>query len=264
MIKSVKEAKVHTSWLTPNEPYELALRRFVERVLTGPTGAKMLAAVLPFQRRLATLGMLNSLAQVALKIGSPGVPDFYQGTELWDLSLVDPDNRRPVDFSQRTRALDDVDAVLASEPQERARTIQAWLHNWKDGRIKLLLTAAGLRLRRELPEVFLAGAYAPLQTEIMVPGDVIAFARISSGGSDSALVLTPRLCRRLATAEQPLPLDGDCWKTSRVVLPSALSDREFRDVITGATIRPTRGADSAWIFIGEAFHSLPVAMLRSV
>jgi len=264
MIKSVKEAKVHTSWLTPNEPYELALRRFVERVLTGPTGAKMLAAVLPFQRRLATLGMLNSLAQVALKIGSPGVPDFYQGTELWDLSLVDPDNRRPVDFSQRTRALDDVDAVLASEPQERARTIQAWLHNWKDGRIKLLLTAAGLRLRRELPEVFLAGGYAPLQTEIMVPGDVIAFARISSGGSDSALVLTPRLCRRLATAEQPLPLDGDCWKTSRVVLPSALSDREFRDVITGATIRPTRGADSAWIFIGEAFHSLPVAMLRSV
>jgi len=264
MIKSVKEAKVHTSWLTPNEPYELALRRFVERVLTGPTGAKMLAAVLPFQRRLATLGMLNSLSQVALKIGSPGVPDFYQGTELWDLSLVDPDNRRPVDFPQRTRALDDVDVVLASRPEERARTIADWLHHWKDGRVKLLLTAAGLRLRRELPQVFLGGAYVPLQTEVTVLGNVIAFARVSSSGSDSAIVIAPRLCRRLTTPDQPLPLAGDCWKTSRVLVPPALSDREFRDVVTGATIRPTRGAESAWIFIGEAFQSLPVAILRAV
>ena len=264
MIKSAKEAKVHTSWLTPNEPYELALRRFVERVLTGPSGAKMLAAVLPFQRRLAAAGMLNSMSQVALKIGSPGVPDFYQGTELWDFSLVDPDNRRPVDFSHRTRALDDVDGVLASGPQERARTISEWLHNWKDGRIKLLLTAAGLRLRRELPEVFLGGAYLPLETEVTVPGDVIAFARVSSSGSESALVVAPRLCRRLMTAEQPLPLGGDCWKTSRLILPPGLSDREFRDVVTGATLRPTRGAESAWLFIGEAFQVLPLAVLKAV
>jgi (1->4)-alpha-D-glucan 1-alpha-D-glucosylmutase len=264
MIKSVKEAKVHTSWLTPNEPYELALRRFVERVLTGSTGARMLAAVLPFQRRLAAFGMLNSLSQVALKIGSPGVPDFYQGTEFWDLSLVDPDNRRPVEFCQRMRALDEVDTLLASDPAERARTIGDWLQNWKDGRIKLLLMAAGLRLRRELPQVFAGGAYVPLQTEVTVPGDVIAFARVQARGSDASLVIAPRLCRRLTTAEQPLPLGGDCWKTSRVILPSALSDREFLDVITGAAIRPTRSAESAWIFIGEALQSLPVAILKAV
>src|SRR5947208_16178289 len=89
MIKAVKEAKVHTSWLTPNEPYEEALRTFVRRVLTGAGGAKLLPAVLPLQRKVAHLAIINSLAQVTLKIASPGVPDFYQGTDLWDLSLVD-------------------------------------------------------------------------------------------------------------------------------------------------------------------------------
>jgi (1->4)-alpha-D-glucan 1-alpha-D-glucosylmutase len=264
MIKSAKEAKVHTSWLTPNEPYELALRRFVERLLTGPGGAKLLSAVLPFQRRLAALGMINSLAQVVLKIGSPGVPDFYQGTELWDLSLVDPDNRRPVDFEQRFRALDDVDAVLAQEPEAQTATIAEWTRSWKDGRIKLLVTAAGLRLRRALPEVFLGGAYLPLTTEVSVPADVVALARRSPSGSDAVLFVAPRLCRQLVTTEQPVPLGGDCWKTSRVLLPPDFSDREFRNEITGARIRPTRGADSAWIFIGEAFQTLPVAMLRAV
>ena len=95
MLKAVRESKVHTSWLTPNEHYEDALARFVERVLTGGGAAKFLPAFLPFARRVAVLGMLNSLAQTTLKLGSPGVPDFYQGSELWDLSLVDPDNRRP-------------------------------------------------------------------------------------------------------------------------------------------------------------------------
>jgi (1->4)-alpha-D-glucan 1-alpha-D-glucosylmutase len=263
MIKSVKEAKVHTSWLTPNEPYELALRRFVEQVLTGPTGAKLLAAVRPFQRRLAALGMINSLAQVALKIGAPGVPDFYQGTELWDLSLVDPDNRRPVDFGHRLGALDEVDAVLALVPEKRRTAIADWLHHWKDGRIKLLVTAAGLRLRQQLPDVFLGGTYLPLQTEISVPGDAIAFARISPNESEAVIFIAPRLWRRLVTTERPVPL-GECWKTSRVMLPLSLSEREFRDELTGVTVRPTRGAGNAWVFVGEAFHTLPVAILRTV
>jgi (1->4)-alpha-D-glucan 1-alpha-D-glucosylmutase len=263
MIKSVKEAKVHTSWLTPNEPYELALRRFVERVLTGPTSAKLLAAVLPFQRRLAALGMINSLAQVALKIGAPGVPDFYQGTELWDLSLVDPDNRRPVDFARRLGALDEVDAVLALDPEKRRTATANWIHHWKDGRIKLLVTAAGLRLRQQLPDVFLGGTYLPLQTDVSVPADAIAFARISPNESEAVIFIAPRLWRRLVTTERPVPL-GECWKTSRVMLPLSLSEREFRDELTGVTIRPARGADDAWVFVGEAFHTLPVAILRTV
>ncbi len=264
MIKSAKEAKVHTSWLTPNEPYERALRRFVERALTGPTGARLLAAFLPFQRRLASLGMINSLAQLALKIGSPGVPDFYQGTELWDFSLVDPDNRRPVDFGRRVQSLDEVDAVLAQEPEQRSQTIAAWVRHWKDGRIKLLVTAAGLRLRRQLPRVFLGGAYMPLQTEVTVAADAIAFARMAPDESEAILVVAPRLSRRLVSPDHPAPLGSDCWKTSRVILPPGLSEREFRDVISGATIRPTRTGDTAWFFVGEAFSSLPVAILRAV
>ena len=263
MIKSVKEAKVHTSWLTPNEPYELALRRFVERVLTGPTGARLLSAALPFTRRIATLGMINSLAQLLLKIGSPGVPDFYQGTELWDLSLVDPDNRRPVDFERRVVAVNDVDAVLALDPEPRAGTISEWMRGWEDGRVKLLVTATGLRLRRQVPDLFLDGTYLPLQTEMTVPADAIGFARLSTDGSTAAVFIAPRLCHRLVTPEQPLPL-GECWKTSRVMLPAAVRDREFQDVVTGATIRPTQGADSAWLFVGDALRVLPVSMLRAV
>jgi (1->4)-alpha-D-glucan 1-alpha-D-glucosylmutase len=211
-----------------------------------------------------TLGLINSLAQLTLKIGSPGVADFYQGTEFWDLSLVDPDNRRPIDFARRAHAMDDVDGVLALDAEPRATRISAYVRSWTDGHIKLLVTAAGLRLRRDLPEVFLDGAYVPLQTEVTVPGSALGFARISPGQQDAALFVAPRLCRRLMTPDQPLPLGADCWRTSRLMLPPSLSDREFRDVVTGASIRPTRGTDTAWIFLGEAFRVLPMAILRAV
>jgi (1->4)-alpha-D-glucan 1-alpha-D-glucosylmutase len=266
MIKAAKEAKVHTSWLTPNQPYEDAITRFVTRSLTGTGGERLLATFLPLHRRVAVLGMINSLAQVTLKIGSPGVPDFYQGTDVWDLTLVDPDNRRPVDFAHRARLLDEVDVLLAQDPAARADAIAGWLHGWRDGRIKLLVTAAGLRLRRALPEVFLGGAYMPLTTEITVPGSAVAFARTADGEGDAPCVLfaAPRLCAGLVTSDRPLPLGGDCWKTSRMMLPHGLRQRTFRDEITGAEIRPTQGAESAWIFLGEAFQTLPVAILRAI
>jgi (1->4)-alpha-D-glucan 1-alpha-D-glucosylmutase len=262
MIKAVKEAKVHTSWLTPNEPYEHAVRTFVERVLTGAPGARLLAAFLPFQQRIAWLGMVNSLAQVVLKIGSPGVPDFYQGTDMWDLSLVDPDNRRPVDFECRRRALADVDALLAMDASSRAREIASWMDNWTDGKIKLLVTAAALRLRRAHPELFLGGQYLPLPVEVPVHAGAVAFARVAESGS--ILIIAPRLFSRAVTGERPVPLGGECWKTSRVMLPPELRDRVFRDVITGAEIRPASAGASAWIFLGEAFLTLPIAILKTV
>ena len=264
MIKAVKEAKVHTSWLTPNEPYEDALRAFVRRVLTGSGGAKLLAAMLPFQRKVAHLGMINSLAQVTLKIGSPGVPDFYQGTDLWDLSLVDPDNRRPVDFGQRSCILNDVEAALGSDAGTRSSVLRNWLEHWIDGRIKMMVTVAGLRLRRELPDVFLAGEYMPVPVEITVPGGAVAFARLAPGRDQAVVFVAPRLFSRLISPTQSLPIGGDCWKTSRLMLPPELRDRQFRDEISGAEIRPTRASESAWIFVGEALQTLPVAMLRAV
>jgi (1->4)-alpha-D-glucan 1-alpha-D-glucosylmutase len=262
MIKAVKEAKIHTSWLTPNEPYEEALRKFVQRSLSGPSGARLLALFLPFQQKIASLGMLNSLAQTTLKIGAPGVPDFYQGTDLWDLSLVDPDNRRRVDFEQRARVLDDVDALLAMEPQARAGTIAGWLRNWRDGRVKLLVTAAGLRLRRAMPNVFLGGSYLPVPTEVSVPAGAVAFARTHEDAA--VLFIAPRLCARIASAERPAPVGGESWKTSRVMLPPGLRDRIFENVITGAELRPTRAAENGFIFLGEAFDALPVAILRAI
>ncbi len=179
MLKSAREAKVHTSWLTTNLPYENALLRFVERTLAGPGAHRFLAAFRPFQRRLAILGVTNSLAQVTLKLGSPGVPDFYQGTEVWDLSLVDPDNRRPVDFPAREELLAGIDRVLEAGREAREPELRAMLRDWPDGRIKLLLTAAGLRLRREKPEALLEGDYLPLATEITVPAGAVAFARVA-------------------------------------------------------------------------------------
>ncbi len=266
MLKAAREAKVHTSWLTTNQAYEEAIDHFVRHALSGQAGARLMAAFLPFQSRVALIGMVNSLAQVTLKLGSPGVPDFYQGTELWDLSLVDPDNRRPVDFAARMRLLDDVDRTLALEPAARADTVRSWLETWRDGRIKLLVTAAGLRLRRDLPHVFCGGAYWPLVTEVSVPGDAVAFARAAradDGSLEAVIFAVPRLSSAL-TSGGTVPPVGGCWKTSRIMVPADLAGYTFRHELTGAEIRPARAGEDSWIFLGEAFETAPVAILRAV
>jgi (1->4)-alpha-D-glucan 1-alpha-D-glucosylmutase len=262
MIKSVKEAKLHTSWLTPNADYENAVAGFVEGVLTGSGGAKFLPAFLPLQRRIAAIGMVNSLAQVAIKIGAPGVPDFYQGTELWDFSLVDPDNRRPVDFALRERLLDEVETVLAQPSDVRIKAIASLLDNWTSGAIKLLVTTVGLMLRRSRPDLFLEGSYVPMATETTVDADVIAFARVH--GDDAVLVVAPTLCAPLFSGDSALPIGGAAWKTSRVMLPTELADRTFRHEITGAEIRPVAAGSQAWIFVGQLFETVPVAIVSAV
>jgi (1->4)-alpha-D-glucan 1-alpha-D-glucosylmutase len=261
MLKAVREAKVHTSWLTPNQQYEDALKSFIERVMTGEGGRRFVAALRPLQNRIASIGVLNSLSQVALKLGSPGIPDVYQGADLWDLSLVDPDNRRLVDFALRQGLLDDVDRVLALAPPERWPAIAGMLEHWRDSRIKLLITAAGLRLRREKPELFLSGDYLPLETDVTVRGDAIAFARVHGG--DGALFVLPRLSARLIGEDLRLPL-GDAWKTSRVLIPHQLVGRTFHHAITGVEIRPTSTADQTWLFFGQVFEHVPVGILRVV
>jgi (1->4)-alpha-D-glucan 1-alpha-D-glucosylmutase len=261
IIKAVREAKVHTSWVTPNAAYENAVLRFVERVLTGTGGARFLPIFRPFQQRIAALGMVNSLAQTVLKIGAPGVPDFYQGTDLWDFSLVDPDNRRPVDFELRQSLLAEIDPVLSLSGEERAGRVAALLEAWPDSRIKLLVTAAGLRLRREWPDVFLRGDYLPIAAEVTVNAGVVAFARVH--GDQVVLVAAPRLTAPLVSRDLPFPLSGPAWKTSRILLPQSLEQRTFRDVITGAEVRPVSAGTDSWIFVGQLFERVPVAVLKS-
>jgi (1->4)-alpha-D-glucan 1-alpha-D-glucosylmutase len=260
MLKAARESKVHTSWLTTNEEYESALGVFVERVLTGG-GKRFFPALLPFQRRVAALGMVNSLAQTALKLGSPGIPDFYQGTELWDLSLVDPDNRRPIDFGLRERLLTDVEAILGMKPPDRAARLSECLTGWADGRIKLTVTTAGLRLRREHPGLFQDGRYVPLETDVSVKGGVVAFARMHE--DEVAVFAVPRLTASLTADGAIAPVGADRWKTSRVLLPAELSGRTFHDVVTGVERRPTISGSDAWLFAGQIFETLPVAILVS-
>ena len=160
--KAAREAKVHTSWIHENEEYGRAVGQLVRRTLTGHTAPRFMAAFVPFQRRVAQAGMVNSLAQLVLKLASPGVPDFYQGTELWDLSLVDPDNRRPVDFTARQALLDGLGPTIDRLETGRGATddVADLLERWSDGAIKLFVTACGLRFRREHAGLLLSGETA--------------------------------------------------------------------------------------------------------
>jgi (1->4)-alpha-D-glucan 1-alpha-D-glucosylmutase len=260
MIKSIKEAKIHTSWINENRAYDEAVAAFVERTLTGPPGARFLASFLPFQRRVAAVGTVNALAQLVLKLACPGVPDIYQGCETWNLSLVDPDNRRPVDFAAQARILDGLDEVLADADAERRRSaVREMFEHPGDGRIKMCVTAAGLRLRKEHPGTFFDGEYVALQTEVSVPADVVAFARVPEEGP-AVVAIAPRLVARLMGAELSPPL-GDAWKTSRVLLPPALRGRRFRNVFTDHDVPIAQGSERGWIFAGQVFEACPAALL---
>jgi (1->4)-alpha-D-glucan 1-alpha-D-glucosylmutase len=259
MTKAVKEAKRHSSWINPNEQYEQAVTSFVERVIAGPEADRFLPAFLPFQRRVARCGLVNSLSQTLLKIASPGVPDFYQGTELWDFSLVDPDNRRPVDFLRREQMLDNVDAVLRLAADDRRKALGRLIANRESGGLKLLVTAAGLRLRNEMPDVFLEGDYLPLEVDSSVEGRAIAFARLSREGR-AVIAIAPHLVEGLLSEEHPMPT-GEMWRTSRVLLPPSLAPLTLVDALTGAAVKPVTAASASWLFVGQCFDVLPAALL---
>jgi (1->4)-alpha-D-glucan 1-alpha-D-glucosylmutase len=261
MNKAVKEAKLHSSWINPDEAYEQGVATFIERALAPNHHGKFLAAFLPFQQRIARSGMVNSLAQVVLKIASPGVPDFYQGTDLWEFSLVDPDNRRPVDFARRDAALAECARVAAMPADARAPEIGALLDRWSDGTIKMFITSRALQVRRDDPDLFLEGDYLPLDVESTVPAQLLAFARMHLDGR-AAIAIVPHLTLPLVDRDHALPL-GDRWKTSRVLLPTALSTLAYRDVFTGAELKPVTTAEHSWLFAGQVFERLPVALLVS-
>jgi (1->4)-alpha-D-glucan 1-alpha-D-glucosylmutase len=179
-LKAAREGKEQTSWLNPHETYEAGLKRFIERILDPSRSGEFLQSISILARRVALLGALNSLSQLTLKATMPGVPDFYQGTELWDLSLVDPDNRRPIDFSARARLL-----ASLRPPDWRALT-----GNWTDGHLKLAWTAHLLSVRGELPDVFTKGDYQPLEISGPHHDHVVAFARRRTG--KAAVVVVAR------------------------------------------------------------------------
>jgi (1->4)-alpha-D-glucan 1-alpha-D-glucosylmutase len=194
LLKAGREAKLKTSWLAPNAEYEKATADFAAAALSN--GA-FLERFLPFARRVAELGALSSLSRTVLKAASPGVADFFQGTELWDLSLVDPDNRRPVDYRARREMLASLEPLLSGGPGAPAG-LRALLEAWPDGRVKMFVTAKALRCRRGRRELFLKGSYAPLEVRGRWADRFVAFRR--AHGGEQAIVVAPRL------------LAGPLWK----------------------------------------------------
>ena len=191
MEKATKEAKVHTSWVNPYLAYDDAVRGFVTRLLAP--GSPFIDASRPFREAVARAGAVNSLAQTLLKITAPGIPDFYQGSELWDLSLVDPDNRRPVDFARRRSALDGLAARIAAESADSSGLASELLAAWPDGLVKLYVIHRALTLRRDRARLFGVGAYVPLTAVGAHAEHVVAFARRDGrGGRHRGRAAPPR------------------------------------------------------------------------
>jgi (1->4)-alpha-D-glucan 1-alpha-D-glucosylmutase len=199
--------------------------------------------------------MWNSISQLLVKIASPGVPDFYQGSELWSFHLVDPDNRGPVDFELRKRVLAKFQTVSDAD---RAALVDRLMANRCDGAIKLYLTNRALHFRRDRRELFADGAYVPLATTGSRANHAIAFARTS--GSQTAIALTGRFFLKLRDSHQ-CPTGESVWMDSAVVLPKKLERQSFRDVFTGQTIAVERRDGQASIPLSKAFAHCPVALL---
>ncbi|MEO8077235.1 MAG: malto-oligosyltrehalose synthase [Acidobacteriota bacterium] len=257
MQKAVREAKVHTSWIDQDEEYGRAIRRFVERTLAGRTSLRFLASFVPFARRVARVGAINSLAQLTLKLASPGVPDFFQGTELWDLTLVDPDNRRPVDFAHREAMLDSLEPIIgaAERGEDVGREVAALLAAWPDARIKLLATACGLRFRRRHAAFMTEASYLPLSTTGAASEHLVAFGRQHSSGTLIAIV--PRLIASFVSGKR-WPLGAEAWSDTTIQLDEELRLAEYRHLITGEVVRPS---PSGAIAAADVFRTCPVALL---
>ena len=242
MSKALNEAKLNTSWIQPNEEWLAAMREFAARILEPSARNKFLSSFLPIVEEIARLGAINSLSQTLLKLTSPGVPDIYQGNELWDFSLVDPDNRRPVDYKCRRERL----ASLSG-----AKPNDLWQH-WPDGRIKMFLTNRLLRFRREHADLFRRGDYSPIAASGTFADCCISFGRELDG--DWVVVLAPRLTSRIG-----FPPLGENWQDSAVELPEACAFGKADDIFTGREIciRDRK------IKVADALAILPFAVLRN-
>jgi (1->4)-alpha-D-glucan 1-alpha-D-glucosylmutase len=260
MFKALKEAKLHTSWVNPDEDYERAVREFIQMVLRPDATNQFLFDFIEFQQTTARAGMLNSLAQTLLKITAPGVPDFYQGTELWHFCLVDPDNRRPVDYDQRR-------ALLATLPQDaRADTsalLDEMLREPADGRIKLFITQRALSFRQAHSEIFSAGDYLPLAARGARAEHVLAFAR--KHGEQEVLALAARFFVGLGVTRAPsLALSPTLWADTVLPLDAQFGATRYRDVFTGREFTAHDRPGEQALRLADVLSPLPVALLERV
>ncbi|MEZ4502651.1 MAG: malto-oligosyltrehalose synthase [Dehalococcoidia bacterium] len=246
-IKALREGGERSRWIGPDEDYEAALTAFIRRVLDPATSRAFVGDFAGFARRTARLGAINSLAMVVLRIAAPGVPDTYQGGERWDLSLVDPDNRRPVDFEARHAFLDE---MSSAEPR-------ALIEDWPGGEVKQFVLARMLEARRALDPLFIEGDYVPLEARGARAEHVIAFARRLQ--DRVAIAVAPRFVASMTPATTGGPLWAPDWGDTTLDLPPDIEAARLHDAITGVEVSPSGAA----LPLAEVLGSFPVALLEA-
>ncbi len=259
MLKAGREAKENSSWVNPNIEYEEATREFVRALLSADAANLFLRDFLSFQTRIARLGVFNSLSQVLLKLTAPGVPDIYQGNEVWDFSLVDPDNRRAVDYKARHAALRSIKALHAE--QGAAACAQQCLTNFQNGQIKLYLTWKTLGFRREFEALLRDGDYLPLKVHGEHAERVCAFVRQHAGAV--MLVVVPRLLDALMGEAGRQPVAEAVWGDTWIELPSELPQVPWTNVLTEQTVQPLTLGEGQGLSLARVFEVFPYALLRA-
>jgi (1->4)-alpha-D-glucan 1-alpha-D-glucosylmutase len=255
MQKAACEAKEHTNWTDRGTAYEAALSRFVTSALGNP---RFIGSLERFVSTLVIPGCVNSLTQVLLKLTTPGVPDLYQGTELWDFSLVDPDNRRSVDFARRREAL--LKLRLPQGAEGRRKLVAALLQAPTDGPLKLFVTRLALKCRQRASRLFEEGRYVPLLVAGTQSTHVCAFARVLSRAM--AIVVVPRLVLGLQCRSPGLPLGQHTWGDTRLVMPQNLACRALRNVFTSQRLQPISEAGKPCLPLEQVLRDFPIALLE--
>ena len=260
VVKAAREAKTRTSWGNVNSPYEEALVQFVGAILDRRNGNLFLADFVAFHRQLVRFGLLNGLTQTLCKLTAPGVPDIYQGDDLWDFSLVDPDNRRPVDYAKRSQLLQQVQHECGREP--RPGWVRSLVDNLHDGRCKLYLIWRVLQFRRAHEALFRDGEYLPLRVSGDHAAKICAFAR--SHHDRLAVVVAPRLYRRLLGERSDPPLGTQIWGNCAIELPRGYgSSGPLESVLGGDTVPVQQHGSPAGLRVGNALSQFPVALLTT-
>jgi (1->4)-alpha-D-glucan 1-alpha-D-glucosylmutase len=253
MLKAMREAKQNTSWINRNKEYETAVSSFVNALLTPGAQNRFLADFLPFQQRIGRIGLWNSLSQTLLKLTCPGVPDTYQGSELWDFSLVDPDNRRPVDYAIRQEMFRRI-----RESSNDKSIAEPLLETPEDGRIKLYVIWKTLGLRRQRPDLFDEGEYLPLKVEGAKADHVVAFLRKTATGS--LLVVVPRLVAGLLNDFDLPPMGPQIWADTQLLLPSCGCSNKYKNSFTGDFLDYQASEGHAKVPLSEILAKFPVAL----